>query len=137
MKFLINLFLGIIFGFGLILSNIFDPATVSSFLLLGRDWTPTILFTVLGLITASSLSLFVLNKIIPKQQVSFLSNQENNLNGYNIFGAALFGIGWGLSGLCVSTATLNLAFGEWENLLFFIFVLLGFYTPSFCKKIIL
>ena len=64
-------------------------------------------------------------------------NEQTELNAKAIIGSILFGIGWGLSGLCVSSATINLAFGEWQSALFFLFMMVGFYCPQFLKKITL
>ena len=137
MKFVINFFLGIIFGFGLIISNIFNPKNLTLFLPTGPEWNSSILLTVGSIITFSTVFFFLIRKkslIINKH---FSVNQRSYLDSYNLIGSILFGIGWGLSGFCVSTATINLAFNNLESLLFFIFMLLGFYAPQFFRKIIL
>ncbi len=137
MKFIINFLLGLIFGFGLILSNIFDPKTIILFFQWDTNQNSTILFTIFGIIMTSLIFSFIGFKVNIKSKNVFLKNQDSNLQRSQIFGAVLFGAGWGLSGLCVSTATINLAFNEWQNLLFFVFMVLGFYGPSFFKKITL
>ena len=62
-------------------------------------------------------------------------DKQIDLNAEVIIGAILFGIGWSISGLCVSTATVNLAFGHSQSTLFFLFMIIGFYCPQFFKKI--
>ena len=137
MKFLINFVLGITFGFGLILSNIFDPTTVTLFLQLGDEWNPSILLTLGGIIVFSLVFLNLVNFKTSHTSNQFFLNQETNLNHKVVLGSALFGIGWGLSGLCVSTAAMNLAFNKFESILFFLFMFLGFYGPKLFKKIML
>ena len=136
MKNLLNFFLGITFGFGLILSNLFDPKTMSLFFNFNSEWNPSILFTVGGIILASiTFLIFIKFKFKEKSVLS----QKNQINdpGFHVVGSAIFGVGWGLSGFCVSTAAMNLAFNQWESLLFFFFMIAGFYGPKFIKKITL
>ena len=137
MKFIINLFLGISFGFGLIISNIFNPQGILPFLPISDEWSPSILFTIGGMFLVSFLFLKLNKKIFHDKDNNFSPSSKLGLNRNIVLGSALFGLGWGLSGLCVSTATLNLAFNTWETGLFFLCVLLGFYGPTFFKKIIL
>ena len=132
-----NFLLGIIFGFGLIISNIFNPKNSTLFLPMGPAWDSSILLTVGSIITFSTLFFFFIRKKSLTINNHFLVNQRSYLDRYNLIGSILFGIGWGLSGFCVSSATINLAFNNWESLLFFIFMLLGFYAPQFFRKIIL
>ena len=137
MKFLINFLLGVAFGFGLISSGIFDPKIAASFFQLGSDWNYSIFFAMMGMFLTSTIYIFLTKRLRSGTKTALLYGKKETLSLHKILGAVLFGIGWGLSGLCVSAATLNLAFSEWENLLFFIFMVLGFYGQSFFKKITL
>ena len=137
MKFLINLLLGITFGFGLILSDIFNPKTVNLFLSVSLEWNPSILLTIGSIIIISTALFYFLRKRTLIINNKFSINQRISLDRYTLLGSILFGIGWGLSGLSVSTAAINLAFNAWESFLFFSFMLLGFYAPQFFRKIIL
>ena len=137
MRFFVNFLLGVTFGFGLILSNVLDPKTINLFLSGSPKWDPSVILTILGIILASSLSLFFLKKPNTNFKNNFPISEGNILNRQIVLGCALFGVGWGLSGLSVSTATINLAFNEWQSVLFFIFMILGFYGPQFYKKITL
>ena len=137
MKFIVNLLLGIIFGFGLILSNIFEPKTVVQFLQMTPGWNPSLLFTIVGILAVSNIFAKLADQIVLPQKPFYFAQHENTLNRNLLVGSSLFGIGWGLSGLCVSTATLNLAFNNKESLLFFCFMFLGFYGQHFLKKITL
>ena len=137
MKFLINLLLGITFGFGLILSGISNPKTVSLFSPESQNWNTSLLFTVCTIIVISIIFQIVTKKVNFYNNNEFFPKQSNTLTRHYILGAMFFGVGWGLSGLCASTATINLVFNDWESFLFFGFMVLGFYGPKFFKKITL
>ena len=137
MKFFINFLLGIMFGFGLILSGIYNPKTANIFLYLDSDWNTPFLVTIGSILITSIIFIFVRTHFKLDTRAYLLDNPKKPLNRYSIFGSALYGMGWGLSGLCVSTAIINLAFNEWESTLFFIFMFLGFYSPEFVKKVTL
>ena len=135
MRFIINFSLGMIFGFGLLISNIFDSTKAKIFLLGSIDWNLSLLATILSSIIVSIILLLLLKTIFQINGDSFLTSQKKSLDRYSLIGSALFGVGWGLTGLCVSTATLNLVFNQWESILFFVFMALGFYAPQFFKNL--
>ena len=135
MRFIINFSLGMIFGFGLLISNIFDSTKAKIFLLGSMDWNLSLLATILSSIIVSIILLLLLKTIFQINGDSFLTSQKKSLDRYSLIGSALFGVGWGLTGLCVSTATLNLVFNQWESILFFVFMALGFYAPQFFKNL--
>ena len=137
MKFLINLLLGISFGFGLILSGISNPKTVTLLSPGSRDLNISFLFTVCTIIIISTLFQIVTKKVYFCGKNEFFAKRSNTPTHHYVIGAIFFGVGWGLSGLCASTATLNLVFNAWESFLFFGFMVLGFYGPKFFKKITL
>ena len=135
MRFIINFSLGMIFGFGLLISNIFDSTKAKIFLLGSMNWNLSLLATILSSIIVSIILLLLLKTIFQINGDSFLTSQKKSLDRYSLIGSALFGVGWGLTGLCVSTATLNLVFNQWESILFFVFMALGFYAPQFFKNL--
>ena len=137
MKFFLNFVLGVIFGFGLIISGMFNPKTIDLLLMWSTDWDASLLFAITGIVIASIFSFFIVAKLNINFLDTLIKKSDYKLNLYRILGTSFFGLGWGISGYCVSTATINLAFNEWENLLFFTFMILGFYGPSFFKKITL
>jgi uncharacterized membrane protein YedE/YeeE len=137
MKFLFNLFLGITFGLGLILSEVFKPTTIIAFLSWNENWNPSFLYTIFGMTLTGAIFLIFNNKSNPSTKAFLNNSQQTRLSPKVVIGSILFGVGWSVSGFCVSTATLNLAFGEWQGVLFFIFMMFGFYCPQFFKRIIL
>ena len=132
-----NLLLGIIFGSGLILSKSFEPTTIITFLNWTENWNPSFLYTIIGMMLVSVIFFSFENKFNLTDGFFIKKDKQTDLNAKVIIGAILFGIGWSISGLCVSTATVNLAFGHWQSTLFFLFMIVGFYCPQFLKKITL
>ena len=132
-----NLLLGITFGSGLILSKSFEPTTITTFLRLTENWNPSFLYTIIGMILVSGISFFIEKKFNLADRFFLRKEKQTDLNAKVIIGAILFGIGWSISGLCVSSATINLAFGHSQSTLFFLFMITGFYCPQFFKKITL
>jgi hypothetical protein len=137
MNFLLNFLLGITFGFGLILSQSFKPTTIIGFLNWNENWNPFFLFLVIGMISVTSMIFFSEQKLSPAHRVIIRENKKTKINIEVMLGTVMFGTGLGISGLCVSTAIINLAFGEWQSILFFLFMMAGFYCPKFIKKITL
>lgn len=121
-KNLVAVVAGIIFGFGLALSEMVNPVRVLNFLDLLGNWDPTLAFVMAGAIPVSALGYLAIRKrerpvFGARFQVPDLSQIDSKL----IVGAALFGIGWGIAGYCPGPAVAMLSL-QWQEPL----VLLGF-----------
>lgn len=137
MNFLFNFLLGVSFGSGLILSKLFEPTTIISFLSWTENWSPTFLYALIGMILVTVIFLLFEKKFALAKGTLIRKDEQTYLDAKVIMGAILFGTGWAISGLCASTAVINLAFGDWQSILFFLFMIVGFYCPRFFKKITL
>ncbi|MDP4574812.1 YeeE/YedE family protein [Qipengyuania sp. G39] len=110
MRFLFTLLSGSIFGFGLALSGMMNPARVRGFLDIFGDWDPTLAFVMGGAVLVMAVAWF-----IQRRMSAPMVGEEFNLPGTRLFdgkligGSALFGIGWGLAGLCPGPAISSLA----------------------------
>jgi uncharacterized protein len=105
-----SLAVGILFGLGLSIAEMTNPARVIGFLDIAGRWDPTLL-CVMGGALAVTLPLF---PWIQKRQKSLLGEPlqlpiASRIEARLIIGAALFGVGWGLCGLCPGPALANLA----------------------------
>jgi uncharacterized membrane protein YedE/YeeE len=101
---------GLIFGFGLLISGMTQPTKVLGFLdVLGR-WDPTLGFVMAGALAVAALG-FVLAKrrVAPLFAAQSLWPTRTDIDGRLVGGATLFGIGWGMVGLCPGPALENLA----------------------------
>jgi len=109
---LVNLFAGALFGLGLAISGMVDPAKVIGFLDVAGDWDPTLAFVMGGalLVTIPAFRL-IFKRPRPVLVDEFELPTKKGLDTRLLGGSALFGVGWGLSGFCPGPAVTALATG--------------------------
>ena len=135
MSAIIALLVGIIFGVGLIIAQMTNPSKIIGFLTFGQNWDSSLLFV---MASAVFFSFFAFNFI--KQNNKTLLNLDfeipnrTDINLPLIAGAALFGTGWGMVGLCPAPAIVSLAFGNSQTLLFAVSMLIGMCLVKIIKK---
>lgn len=117
---------GLIFGLGLILAGMINPAKVLAFLDLSGNWDPS-LALVMGGGVAVGLGAFFVAK---KQTLSYFGQPTllpvaTSIDKRLVFGSLLFGTGWGLTGFCPGPAMVSLAFGNQGVYVFVIAMLAG------------
>ena len=105
-------FAGALFGLGLAISGMMNPAKVVGFLDVAGDWDPTLAFVMGGalLVTMPAFHL-ILGRPRPVLTDGFALPTKSTLDGRLLGGAALFGVGWGLSGFCPGPAVAALITG--------------------------
>jgi len=126
MKLVSPLIAGLLFGLGLILSGMTDPAKVLGFLDLAGAWDPSFAF-VMGGATAIA---FVAFRVAGRRRTALSGEllhlpEAGRIDGRLIGGSVLFGIGWGLAGLCPGPALVDLGFLDGRAALFVIAMLAG------------
>lgn len=102
---------GAIFGFGLALSTMVQPEVVLAFL----KWRDMGLLLVLG---GAVVVTFIAYRVVPRLRATPFAGGEyqehpSDMSGRTLLGAALFGIGWGLCGVCPGPAIAGLGVGNW------------------------
>lgn len=102
---LISLLSGLVFGLGLVVSGMSDPAKVLNFLDLFGTWDPSLAFVMGGAVLVT----FIGYRLILKQASPMLADRfhlpgKRELDAPLLTGSALFGIGWGLGGFCPGPA---------------------------------
>ena len=135
MQKILALFSGLIFGLGLTLSSMTNPAKVIGFLDILGMWDPSLGFVMGGaiLITAPLLYFFEKrNNLILVSQIE-LPN-KSNIDSSLIVGALLFGVGWGMVGFCPGPAISSIALLNSFSLLFIGSMIVGFYLSQIIKK---
>ncbi|MCE9665888.1 YeeE/YedE family protein [Halomonas sp. M5N1S17] len=110
MKTLMGYIAGLLFGLGLALAGMTDPARVLGFLDLFGAWDPTLMFVLGGAVVTT----FIGYRIVFRQETPLIGETfqlptRQDLDARLIGGAALFGIGWGLSGYCPGPAIASIA----------------------------
>ncbi|YCI27611.1 YeeE/YedE family protein [Erwinia sp. PK3-005] len=123
---LVSLLAGLLFGVGLIVSGMSDPAKVLGFLDITRVWDPSLVF-VMGGAVMTGLLIF---QLVMRRGRALLVDKlflpaARDVNKRLVGGAVLFGIGWGLSGICPGPALILLSSGSKKGALFFIAMLVG------------
>lgn len=117
---------GLVFGLGLLISGMANPAKVLGFLDLAGAWDPSLAFVMAGAIAVGVVAFIVANR----RTVSFLG-AEMKLPGAGeidrrlMVGSTLFGIGWGIAGFCPGPALVALGMGQGKVLVFVAAMLAG------------
>lgn len=118
-KILPGLLVGILFGGGLALSDMINPARVLAFLDLAGAWDPSLAFVIGGALLPSAIGYLAVRRMRrPIMAEVFRIPESRMIDRHLLAGAALFGSGWGLVGLCPGPAIAGLAFGLWQPWLF-------------------
>lgn len=119
-------FVGLIFGFGLLLSGMTDPGKVIGFLDVTGLWDPSLAFVMGGAVLLSFVAFRISHnwtKSLMGRVIILIDLKAIDLK--LILGSALFGIGWGLSGFCPGPALVSLATGELKSIIFVIAMIGG------------
>jgi len=104
------LFSGTLFGVGLTISGMTDPQRVRGFLDLFGRWDPTLAFVMGGAVLVMAIAWRLRRRMgHPVFGDTFVLPGRSDLDARLILGSALFGIGWGLAGLCPGPAIASLA----------------------------
>ncbi len=117
--------IGLIFGLGLCLSQMTDPAVVQGFLDIAGAWDPTLAFVMAGGLAVTFLGYRIVFRGNPLWASRFQLPATTELDRPLILGAALFGVGWGLAGYCPGPAIVSLESGRLPVLVFVTAMLAG------------
>ncbi|MBY4947878.1 YeeE/YedE family protein [Cupriavidus respiraculi] len=117
---------GLVFGIGLIVSGMANPAKVLAFLDLAGPWDPSLAFVMGGAILVGAVAFAVARR----RTVSLLGRQihlptATQLDRRLVGGSLLFGIGWGIAGFCPGPALVALGMGEHKAIVFVLAMLAG------------
>ncbi|MGR9116753.1 MAG: DUF6691 family protein [Gammaproteobacteria bacterium] len=134
-KLLVALTSGIVFGFGLSLSQMINPKKVLDFLDIFGNWDPSLAFVMIGALSVALISFrWVLKKPHPFFESGFHITHKTAIDKPLILGAMVFGIGWGLSGYCPGPAVAGLGVGNLEALIMVGSIYLGFFSQRYLEK---
>ncbi|MFG6594969.1 DUF6691 family protein [Sulfitobacter sp. 1A13368] len=140
MKQFFALLSGLLFGIGLIVSGMADPAKVLNFLDVFGTWDPSLAFVMGGAIavTAPGFAWLFRSRQTPFFDHKFRLPTRNDLEPKLLTGAAIFGIGWGLGGFCPGPALTALPIAVSGTLIFVPFMLGGMWiarhSPDLTSK---
>ncbi|MCJ8144239.1 YeeE/YedE family protein [Ancylobacter sp. A5.8] len=129
MTLLVNLGLGLLFGIGLVVSGMSDPAKVLNFLDLFGTFDPSLAFVMGGAVLVAFIGFrLVLRREAPVLAPRFHLPTRRDIDARLIVGPALFGIGWGLGGFCPGPAFTALGLGAAGTLVFVPAMLAGMWA---------
>jgi uncharacterized membrane protein YedE/YeeE len=117
---------GLIFGMGLIISEMVNPLRVRGFLDVSGLWDPTLIFVMIGalIVSAIGFKLAVFRKA-PLFANSFSLPSMQQIDRSLILGAIMFGVGWGISGLCPGPVIVGLATANTDIIIFMLAMICG------------
>lgn len=126
MRLLLPLLSGILFGIGLTLSGMIDPMVVLGFLDLAGQWNPALIFVMASAIPVTLVGYrLVLKRRQPLFDSEFHLPTNPMIDRPLLMGAAIFGIGWGLIGLCPGPAIASISSGQPKVFLFLLSMMVG------------
>ena len=132
---IVSLICGIIFGIGLAISEMINPAKVLGFLNIFDKWDPSLAFVMIGaLIVSTPLFHIFKKKDKPIFSANFSISNNKEIDKRLIIGSILFGAGWGLIGLCPGPAISSLALLNISSVAFVFWMSIGFYIASKFNK---
>ncbi|EJD6499285.1 YeeE/YedE family protein [Providencia rettgeri] len=135
MPIIIALISGILFGLGLVIAGMGNPAKILSFLDITGNWDPSLLVTMAVAMVISGVSYV----FIKRKRVSILScplqiPTNQIIDKKLITGSVLFGVGWGLAGICPGPALLLTGMGVIQGVIFTLAMIAGMAIFQFTQK---
>lgn len=126
---------GLLFGIGLIIAGMANPAKVLAFLDLAGSWDPSLAFVMVGAISVSATSYFILRG----RSTSFLGlniqwPKLTQIDTRLALGSMLFGMGWGLAGICPGPALVLLGSGAIKGIGFCLAMFVGFMLSDLLSR---
>ncbi len=128
--------IGVIFGTGIVISGMANPAKVINFFDVAGSWDPSLAFVMGGaLITAAIGYRIVFGRARPLFEGKFMLPTARNLDARLLGGSAVFGIGWGIAGFCPGGALPALGTGRWEVFAFAAAMLAGIFAARYLQSL--
>ncbi len=116
---------GLIFGAGLALSGMADPDRVKAFLDVAGAWNPALALVMLGAIAVAAPAFFVARRRRALLGGEIALPDTKRIDARLVIGAGIFGLGWGLSGICPGPAVVLLGFGARGAVVFTLAIVIG------------
>lgn len=140
MVILLQFGIGLIFGLGLLVSGMSNPAKVLNFLDLGDiaagNWDPSLAFVMAGAVAVTSIGYrLVLRRMRPLFGERFHLPTKRELDVRILVGPAIFGVGWGLAGFCPGPALVALGYGSRAAFIFVAAMVPGMWLARFLSRL--
>ncbi|MFY0597562.1 MAG: hypothetical protein JXQ85_14115 [Cognatishimia sp.] len=133
---LFALLAGGLFGAGLLISGMTETDKVQGWLDVFGQWDPTLAFVMGGAIIPMFFAWRMTEGRAPALGGTFPSKPNPKLGRNLIIGSTLFGMGWGLAGLCPGPSIASLSYGGWPHWVFFVALIAGMtFSPRIREKL--
>jgi hypothetical protein len=121
---------GVIFGLGIAISGMSDPAKVLNFFDIFGTWDPSLALVMGGALATASVGYRVVfaRRAAPLFDTKFHLPSGTDIDAKLLGGSAVFGIGWGISGFCPGGAIPALGFAPWPTALFLLSMAAGMWA---------
>ncbi len=118
--------IGVLFGWGLIISGMSNPQKILGFLDLAGNWDPSLMFVMMGAVIVGLAGFYV----VSKRTEAFFGGAlhiptRRDITKPLIIGSSIFGAGWGIAGFCPGPALVALGAGHLKALVFVLAMLVG------------
>ena len=124
---------GGLFGAGLFISGMTDTSKVQGWLDVFGNWDPTLAFVMGGAIIPMGIAWLFTEGRKPLVGGEFPAKPEQRLGRNLVLGSVLFGMGWGLAGLCPGPSVASLSYGGWPRWVFFVAMLAGMFAAPMVR----
>ncbi|MEY4764968.1 MAG: hypothetical protein RI907_1641 [Pseudomonadota bacterium] len=127
---------GLLFGLGLIVSGMTQPAKVQGFLDLAGAWDPSLAFVMVGAISVAALGFALERRQHPAAPLGEcgVPNPPRGIDRSLVLGSLTFGVGWGLAGFCPGPALVALSAGQWQAAVFVAAMLVGMVAHQVLRR---
>ena len=128
--------IGLVFGVGIAISGMANPAKVLNFFDIAGSWDPSLVFVMGGAVITTFIGYkLVFGRGTPIIEDSFQLPTNNKIDLKLLGGSAIFGIGWGIAGFCPGGALPALGTGRWEVFAFTLALLAGIFLAKFRQSL--
>jgi uncharacterized membrane protein YedE/YeeE len=128
--------IGVIFGTGIVLSGMANPAKVINFFDVAGTWDPSLAFVMGGALIVTGIGYrLVFGRQRPIWEGRFNLPTARKLDARLIGGSAVFGIGWGIAGFCPGGALPAIGTGRSEVLIFVAAMLAGIFAARYLQSL--
>jgi uncharacterized protein len=128
--------IGVVFGSGIVVSGMANPAKVINFFDVAGSWDPSLAFVMGGALVVTAVGYrIVFGRARPLFEGRFVLPTARNLDARLIGGSAVFGVGWGIAGFCPGGALPALGTGRIEVILFVAALIGGIFAAKFLQNL--
>ena len=136
MKLIVTYLIGLVFGLGISISGMANPAKVVNFFDVAGTWDPSLAFVMGGAVIVAGIGYrLVFRRTRPIFEPDFNVPTSRVIDSKLVGGSAVFGIGWGIAGFCPGAALPVLGTGNIDVLIFFAALVAGLLIARFLMQL--